>query len=318
MPASGKREQQVQAVVLMAQRRFAELGVRTTVRLGAAGSDPSLVAADRRTYPLDDLLAAALPIRGRERARLIDEHVGRMVREGPGLDRLDPDDLRARVRTWLLPAEEAHGVVARPFSEGLVEGLCLRLPEAVVPISDDLVTRLALPAAELWVFGRQNTAAEPVEERTEVAPGVLRFDAESPCLAAKAADLAPLVGSPRFGTVFTVPRRRTLLAVPIDGEAALNAVDTLARTLAAVLAGEQGSRDRVLSDALHFSRGGAVHRISDRDPGTKSMRILAAGPFGEALDELESHLAARSLPSGPSSTDLAARSVLTSPGTTGV
>ena len=134
MPRTARREQQVQAIVVATQRRFAELGTRTTVRLGAAGADPSLVAADRRVYPLDGLLAVALPAGGRERSRLIDEHVGRLVREGPGLDRLDPDDLRARVRTRLLSAEDAPAL-SRPFTDGLVEGLCVRLPETVDPVA---------------------------------------------------------------------------------------------------------------------------------------------------------------------------------------
>ncbi len=240
-----------------------------------------------------------------------------MVREGPGIDRMDADELRSRVRTRLLPAADASGP-SRPFSEELVEGLCIRLPGTVVPVSDAVLARLDLPLPELWALGRRNTAAEPVEERTEVAPGVLRFDGGSPFVAAKAADLAPLVGSPRFGAVVAVPFAGTLLAVPMDGEAAFHAVDSLARALAQALASEPHAGAGVLSDALHFSRDGLVHRISDRDPATQSVRILVTGPFGEALDELEAHIARRGAAAPTPVTAPQRAGASATPGTTGV
>lgn len=107
----------------------------------------------------------------------------------------DPDELRQRVRTRIIPADLAadpHLSYARPFPGGLALALCLDFPNTVTTVTNE------------------HTACGPF---TGIA-------GESLFIASKAAHVAPLVSTLHIdaphGLLFAIPDRSVLLYAPAD------------------------------------------------------------------------------------------------------
>lgn len=283
------------SLVALAQRALAERGVETTVE-GPAGDlgEPRLIATDGQVFLLENLAAQVRGEPPADHADIVADHFDRMVeayREPPA-EELAPDELRERIRLRLLPDDDAAPSdptdlsYARPFAPGLVLGLCVDYPTMVTTISAPSLDRLTLGVDELFAIGQLNTDSEPVDEHTELAPGVFVVEGESLFVASKAVNLPAVFGSAPFGTVFAVPHRHLLLAVPLRDADSMRAVQTLAGMLVQVLTEtERGLPGGLLSPLLFFSRSGTVSAVSAFDAETGAMRIEVDDRFQQALRE---------------------------------
>lgn len=294
MPWFGRKKPAGDApsLVVLAQRTLAERGVETTV--DGHPDDPvhtRLLGADGQVYLLANL---AVQVRGENEERrtaIVGAHFDRMLQahREPAPEELDADELRDRVRLRLLAEDAADPTdltYARPFAPGLVLGLCVDYPTMVSTLSTGSLPKLALGTDELWAMGRFNSDAEPVDANAEIAPGVLLVEGESLFTATKAVNLPALFGAAPFGTVFAVPHRHLVLAVPLRDADSVPAIQTLAGLLVRVLGDrEAGLPGGLLSPHLMFSRHGQVSQVSTFDEATGELRIEVDERFQEALQE---------------------------------
>lgn len=202
---------------------------------------------------------------------------------------LTADDVRGRIRTQLLRADHADRFAdvtfeyARPFSEGLVVGLCLDFPDDVVSVTDGSIGGLPLSVDELFAYGQLNTDKEPFDERREVMPGLHLVAGESFFIAAKAANLPGALGAAPFGTLFTVPQRHLLLALPIADERTLPMVEHLLGATMQVITGSPAPGG-VLSPDVHFSRFGEVTKMTSVDADGRVV-FAADARLGQAFED---------------------------------
>ncbi|WIB27115.1 hypothetical protein [Curtobacterium sp. MCSS17_015] len=294
MPWFGRRKPAGDApsLVVLAQRTLAERGVETTV--DGPADDPGrarLLGSDGQVYLLANL---AVQVRGENevrRAALVAAHFDRMLQahREPPPEELGADELRDRIRLRLMAddgADPTDLTYARPFAPGLVLGLCVDYPTMVSTLSTATLPKLALGSDELWAMGRFNTDAEPVDANAEIAPGVHIVEGESLFTASKAVNLPALFGAAPFGTVFAVPHRHLLLAVPLRDVDSVQAIQTLAGLLVRVLGDrEAGLPGGVLCPDLLFSRHGHVSPVSAYDQDTGELRIEVDERFQEALEQ---------------------------------
>jgi hypothetical protein len=202
---------------------------------------------------------------------------------------LTADDVRGRIRTQLFRADHANRFTdatfryARPFSDGIVVGLCLDFPDDVVTVTDDSLDGLPLTVDELYAYGQLNTDKEPVDERREVMPGLHLLAGESFFTAAKAANLPGVLGAAPFGTLFTIPQQHLLLALPITDERTLPMVEHLLGATIQVITGSSAPGG-VLSADVHFSRGGEVTKMTS--VGDDGRVVFAADArLGQAFED---------------------------------
>lgn len=287
------RDEHAPSLVALAQRALAERGLETTVE-APVGEQPRLVGTDGRVFLLENLASQVHGESPSVQADMVAEHFDRMIQaySEPAVEDLSADELRQRIRLRIL--SEHSGVAsdptdldyARPFAPGLVLGLCVDYPTMVSTLSGPTLLRLPLGTDELFALGQLNTDDEPVDEHAEIAPGVFLVEGESLFVASKAVNLPALFGAAGFGTVFAVPHRHLLLAVPIRDASTITAVQTLAGLVVQVLAdGAHGPPGGVLSPLLYFSRHGEVSAVSGFDDETGAMRIEVDERFGAALEQ---------------------------------
>lgn len=290
-----KPEGTAPTLVVLAQRALAERGMETTVE-GPAGDlgEARLIATDGRVFLLENL---ASQVRGETpavQADIVADHFDRMIQaySEPPVEELGPDELRERIRLRVLaddgaaPSDPTDLSYARPFAPGLVLGLCVDYPTMVTTISARSLERLSLGVDELFAIGQLNTDSEPVDEHAELAPGVFVVEGESLFVASKAVNLPAVFGAAPFGTVFAVPHRHLLLAVPLRDADSIGAVQALAGMLVQVLTNtERGLPGGPLSPLLFFSRNGQVSAVSGFDDETGAMRIEVDERFQRALEE---------------------------------
>ncbi|MCJ1715735.1 hypothetical protein [Curtobacterium sp. VKM Ac-2922] len=270
----GRKQRAAPPLVDLAHRVLAERGVETSVEGDPA--DPAtvrLVAQDGQVYLLENLAAQ---LRGETPDRQIaiaEEHFDRMLlaQREPAAEALSADDLRDRIRVRLLADDSADPTdlsYARPFAPGLVLALCLDNPTTVTTLSASTLPKLALGVDELFAIGQLRTDDEPVDDRSEIAPGVHVVEGESLFTASKAANLPALFGAAPYGTVFTVPNRHLLIAAPISGPESLAAVQSLAGVFAQLISSDPHHPGGLVSPHLLFSRNGAVSVVSGFDDET--------------------------------------------------
>ena len=134
----------------------------------------------------------------------------------------DPDELRQRVRTRIIPANLAanpHLSYARPFPGGLALALCLDFPNTVTTVSNGHLEKYPIGLDELYHWGQINTDNEAIDEHTTCGP-FTGIAGESLFIASKAAHIASLVstlhiGAPH-GLLFAIPDRSVLFYAPAD------------------------------------------------------------------------------------------------------
>ena len=134
----------------------------------------------------------------------------------------DPDELRQRVRTRIIPANLAanpHLSYARPFPGGLALALCLDFPNTVTTVSNGHLEKYPLSLDELYHWGQINTDNEAIDEHTTCGP-FTGIAGESLFIASKAAHIASLVSTLRIdaphGLLFAIPDRSVLFYAPAD------------------------------------------------------------------------------------------------------
>ena len=134
----------------------------------------------------------------------------------------DPDELRQRVRTRIIPADLAanpHLSYARPFPGGLALALCLDFPNTVTTVSNGHLEKYPLSLDELYHWGQINTDNEAIDEHTTCGP-FTGIAGQSLFIASKAAHIASLVSTLHIdaphGLLFAIPDRSVLLYAPAD------------------------------------------------------------------------------------------------------
>ena len=134
----------------------------------------------------------------------------------------DPDELRQRVRTRIIPADLAanpHLSYARPFPGGLALALCLDFPNTVTTVSNGHLDKYPLSLDELYHWGQINTDNEAIDEHTTCGP-FTGIAGESLFIASKAAHIASLVSTLHIdaphGLLFAIPDRSVLFYAPAD------------------------------------------------------------------------------------------------------
>lgn len=137
------------------------------------------------------------------------------------ISQLDVDSIASMIRSRVI-AEDASEkkTYARPVVEGLVEILCLDYPNRVLTLDDDSVGQLGLPIDELYVLGRANTQAEPIDERFE-EDGIQFVSGDSMFIASKITNIPALLDQLGIdapdGLLFSIPNRSLLIyKVPTD------------------------------------------------------------------------------------------------------
>jgi len=134
----------------------------------------------------------------------------------------DPDELRQRVRTRIIPANLAanpHLSYARPFPGSLALALCLDFPNTVTTVSNGHLEKYPIGLDELYHWGQINTDNEAIDEHTTCGP-FTGIAGESLFIASKAAHIASLVSTLHIdaphGLLFAIPDRSVLFYAPAD------------------------------------------------------------------------------------------------------
>ena len=134
----------------------------------------------------------------------------------------DPDELRQRVHTRIIPADLAadpHLSYARPFPGGLALALCLDFPNTVTTVTNEHLDKYPLSLDELYHWGQINTDNEAIDEHTACGP-FTGIAGESLFIASKAAHIASLVSTLHIdaphGLLFAIPDRSVLFYAPAD------------------------------------------------------------------------------------------------------
>lgn len=282
-------EDRVQWVTSTARRLLAEKGIESTVEFSERLEDAQLVAADGRRLPIYNLIPKTEGASREAAERLIDEHLELVLgtANDPDPSTFDPDELRERVRTRILPvvddpADTERFSYGRPFAEGLITVLCVDFPQTVRTLTARDVEGLPLGLDELYGLGQFHTDREPIDARTELAPGIELIEGQSLFIASKAANLPAVTGSSAFGTVFAVPHRHLLLTLALTGPDSLVVIQQLASIALRVLEGPVPGGP--ISPDLYFSRDGVVSRISSLEPGGK-LTITVDEHLQRALDD---------------------------------
>lgn len=289
-PQAEAPQAEAPSLVALARRTLAERGVETTIE--PQEDDPTrlqLRGADGQVYLLGNLAGLVHGQDPRTQADIVARHFDAMVQgeREPDAEDLTADELRDQIRLRIMSVSTPDALdlsYARPFAPGLVLALCLDQPTMVKTLSAGTVAKLPLSLDELFALGQLRTDAEPVEERAEIAPGVFVVEGSSMFTASKAVNLPALFGAAPYGTVFAIPQRHLVLAVPIQADS-LTAINTLAGALLQVLSAEGGLPGGVLSRNLLFARGGEVSVVSDIERESGVMRIEIDERFQAALEE---------------------------------
>lgn len=214
-------------------------------------------------------------------------------RNDPTTDTLTAEQLRQQVRTRLIPANSGGDGrpnmptfrYARPFSDGLILALCMDFPQSVQYVTDANLDHMALGLDELYAFGQLNTDAELIDDTFEPAPGLHVVTGRSLFIASKAANLPAVFGAAPFGTLFSVPYRGMLAALPVVGVKTMVSANALVGLTAQVL-GSSAVPGGPLSSEVYFSRNGHVTRVS-RPTAEGGVAMFAQGPLEQALMEAE-------------------------------
>lgn len=272
---------------------FAERGIETTIEHGGQPEDVALIGVDNQRYPLFNAIAKTRGATVEQARQIVTVHVNNLIdaRNAPHPEDMSADELRARVRTRIIPGGESRPLeptfhYARPFTDELIVVLCVDFPTTVTFISDAHLDGLALGLDELYLFGQVNTDREPIDDRFEPMPGIHVIVGESLFVASKAAHLPAAFGAAPLGTLLTLPHRHMLMALPVTGPDTLAAVENLVALTRRVLSQGLPPGGVISADVL-FSRNHEVSRVSSTDEhGTTSLvvDVRLQEALGEALE----------------------------------
>jgi hypothetical protein len=206
-------------------------------------------------------------------------------------EKLSAGQLRHQIRTRLVRDIEDSQVdtsYAREFTPGMIQVLCVDYPETVVTLDAQQLTKLALPAQDLYAIGQANTDAEPVGEPYLAADNVYALEGESFFIASKAANFSALVpgviGPAPLGVVFAIPHCALLLYSVITQEDFAQQVGAIVKA-ATVIAFDPDAHyaGGVLSPFTYYwAPDGTVNAMGGCFPdedGTPRLRVVPPDSF---------------------------------------
>lgn len=244
------------------------------------------IMTERSTFGLANATIACLQAPERQWRSVLERFAASMQAAenaaGPDLDR-DRANLRARLLAADALVQGMFGY-ARPYAPGLVEVLCLDSPQSVATVSDGSLAGRD-DVDDLFATGRAQLALEPIDRREVLDDGVTVLDGGSLFIASMVLTperIAVELGGAPNGFVFVIPDRQTILAHAMDGANSVTALQRLAG-IGAGIAAEQRPGG-LLSRAVYYAHGDHVQQVTELDPETGAIRILADGPFFDALN----------------------------------
>jgi hypothetical protein len=175
---------------------------------------------------------------------------------------------------------------ALPFAPGLVEVLCLDLPDKVSTVGDDDLGDL--DPTELRAIGRRNLQSERIDERSRPSEGIVLLQGASMFVASQLLnpEFLPLeVGPAPRGAVVAIPHRHTLFFHAIAGAESAEPISRLGGFVAQIDRDERPG-GLISPHTCYVPPAGAtagVQQIPQLDDDGR-MRILADGAFLEALE----------------------------------
>ncbi|MGW3042644.1 hypothetical protein ACWC9T_21970 [Kitasatospora sp. NPDC001159] len=178
-----------------------------------------------------------------------------------------------------IPAEMAPSFsYLRPVATGLLEALCLDLPETVRTLDDRFVAEVG--PERLRAAGRANLIADPVEfdalEGPTEGSTLYAVTGDSMFVASKALVLDELARAatgrelPEEGALFTVPSRDYLFFHPLTESKVAGAVNDLASITLRVHSENPGP----LSPRLYWWHQGTVTNLTQIDEARRSFSIV--------------------------------------------
>lgn len=283
-------DEQVAEIERLAIEAFAREGI--TGELVRDPEDPlntSIRTPWGAAVGLYNLTVKCLSAPERRRPRIVTDHVRSI---GPLIQRETiPADLRdpasfVGLRARLMPEDTARLAdlsYGRPFAPGVIEVLCLDLPQTVQLLSRDMLADN--DPYELFAIGRANLRLEPAPSVTELDAGLWLLEGESLFTASRMVDPAfvaeRLAPCPR-GVVFSIPDRHLLAFAPVTGAESVVTVQKLVMFTIRVTADD--CPGGVLSPEVYY-RGtdGAIQQITSRGEDG-AIGIRAEGPFLDAVN----------------------------------
>jgi hypothetical protein len=270
----------------IAAKAFARAG-----RRGELVHDPddplnTQLVTEEGTFGFANLYIALRNAPPRDRTRLARAHVASVVAAAAlEVPNLDDEDVLAGLRSRLL-SSDVLGLMpleyARPFAPGIVEVLCVDLPQTVQLLGDPAVAERDLDS--LYSRGRSNLRFERFE-RTHMDPSLTFLEGPSLFVASQLVRpgfAAEVIGQAPSGWVFAIPDRHTLAFHVMNGPESVGPISRLAEIM--------GSIDRdnrpggLVSASVFYTDGRIVQQISRMD-ADGAWGIHADGAFLDALNE---------------------------------
>lgn len=281
--ARSEREN-VDRVIRLAVRIYADVGIS-----GELVDDPddpmnACIRTSDAVYGLANAVLACLNAREREWPAILARFASSL---NPGAaEKFDRDRDRDALRARLMPRDVSAMTsvsYARPFSDDLVEVLCLDTPETVITLQGKELDGYDFD--DLFLEARANLAKELIDSSTLLEEGVVLFEGMSLFIASLVLTPERLrleLGGAPHGFAFIIPDRHTIVAHAVEGASSVPAIQALVRIGSTTSAEHRPGG--LLSRHVFFSHNGATDQITFVNQETGALGVLADGPFLEALN----------------------------------
>ncbi|MFJ9845450.1 hypothetical protein ACIRYZ_34420 [Kitasatospora sp. NPDC101155] len=273
----------------LVRQYHAGVGVRATV----TGQFVQRAEGASNLYNLAEFCRRAEP---GEWPQLVERHFRALAGAGESTPQGQDDVLRCAYLRLIaddaIPAEMAPSFsYLRPVATGLMEALCLDLPDTVRTLDDRFVAEVGLE--RLRAAGRANLIADPVEfdvlEGPTEGSTLYAVTGDSMFTASKALVLDELARAvtghelPQDGALFTAPSRNYLFFHPLAEPQVAGAVNDLASIALRVHSESPGP----LSPRLYWWHQGAVTNLTRIDEAQRSFSIAPPAELMAILRRLK-------------------------------
>lgn len=271
----------------IALKAFARAGRRGELMHDPDDPFNTHLVTEAGTFGFANLYVALRNSAPRDRVRLARDHVSSVVGaaalEAPNLD---DEEMLARLRSRLMSRDVLALMpleYARPFAPGVVEVLCVDLPQTVQLLGDPAVAGRDVDS--MYSRGRANLRHESFG-RAHVDPSLTFLEGPSLFVASQLVRpgfAAEVIGPAPHGWVFAIPDRHTLAFHVIDGPESVVSISRLAEMM--------GSLDRdnrpggLVSASVFYTDDRNVQQISMMD-ADGAWGIHADGAFLDALNRM--------------------------------
>lgn len=227
---------------------------------------------------------------------IVDRHVATMVESQRLSDpemllNMDDEEFYMRLRERVVPRSVLRPIDEFSYSRPLVDAhdsprrvLNLSFPDLALSLAGRYLVNRDLATA--WAFGRENTAAVPIDQRESLVKDGIVVEAlrgDSIYVASKVADMPALIekysAPAEFGVLFAIPNAYEIDFYPVENsEDTVRAAELMA-TLAHMLVSDTPSP---ASPEVFFWRGGQFCQVTNRG------EVRPNGVFASTLAELAS------------------------------